>query len=188
MNIGILGSSFDPPHIGHLLVARQTREVVGLDQVWLMPYFAHSWDTVIAGPGDRLAMAEFLEEQGIVVSSQEMEHREKSYTIDTIRRLKTRYPHTFSWIVGSDILTEFNKWKEPEALARETTLFVFPRNGYPLPGALPDGFRAVSSPDLVTTNISSTVVRNRLVKGLSVTGLIPDKVLAYIQKRHLYSQ
>lgn len=188
MRIGILGGSFDPPHLGHLLVARQTREIVGLDQVWLMPYFAHSWDAVVASPADRFAMAKLLEEPGIAVSDEEIKRQQKSYTIETMRRLRTRYSHSFFWIVGSDVFKEFSRWKEPDALPREVTFLVFPRNGYPLPDQLPSGFRAVASADLVTSNISSTVLRRRLSKGLSVTGLIPDPVLAYIQDRRLYTK
>ena len=188
MKIGILGGSFDPPHVGHLLVARQTREVAGLDEVWLMPYFAHSWDTTVTSAQDRLAMVKRMEEPGIIASDEEIAINKKSYTIDTIRRLKTKHSHSFFWIVGSDTLNEFDKWKEPGHLIKETTFLVFPRNGHPLPETLPAGFMPVSPTDLVVTNISSTVVRNRLTKGLSVVGLIPDAVMAYIQERHLYSQ
>lgn len=188
MNVGILGGSFDPPHFGHLLVARQAREIMGLDEVWLMPYFAHNWDTTVSQARDRLHMTRLIEEEGIKVSDEEMVQPEKSYTIDTVRRLKQKFPHTFHWIVGSDVLGEFHRWKEPAALQKETTFFVFPRHGFPMPDVLPQGFLPVSSPDLVTSNISSTIVRNRLVKSLSVVGLIPEAVLGYIREHGLYKQ
>ena len=69
MKIGILGGSFDPPHFGHLLVARQVREIMGLDEIWLMPYFAHNWDTTITAATDRLAMTRLIEEPGVRVSN-----------------------------------------------------------------------------------------------------------------------
>lgn len=188
MKVGILGGSFDPPHFGHLLVARQTREIVGLDQVWLMPYFAHNWDTTVSAASDRLAMARLIEEAGIMVSDEEVKQSVKSYTIETIRRLKSKYPHEFFWIVGSDVISEFARWKEPEALVKEVRFLVFSRNGYPLPQVLPPGFRAVSSTDIVTSNVSSTIVRNRLRKGLSVVGLIPEAVLGYIHEHGLYDK
>lgn len=186
MKVGILGGSFDPPHFGHLLVARQTMEIVGLDEAWLMPYFAHNWDTTISKADDRLAMARLIEEPGIAVSDEEIRSRKTSYTIDTVDRLRSKYAHNFYWIVGSDVLPEFSRWKNPDQLVKEVTLLVFPRNGYPLPTSLPVGFRPVSSPELVTSNVSSTIVRNRLVKGLSVVGLIPERVIAYIRKNGLY--
>jgi len=187
MRIGILGGSFDPPHFGHLFVARQTREIIGLDQVWLMPYFSHSWDPVVASPQDRLAMTKLMEEPGIVASNEEITHGGKSYTIDTIRRLKASYKHSFFWIIGSDILPEIKRWKEPKSLTKEVIFLVFPRSGFPIPKRLPAGLLPVTSPGLVTTNISSTIVRNRLLKGLSVTGLTPDTVLAYIKEHKLYT-
>lgn len=188
MKIGILGGSFDPPHFGHLLVARQTREVAGLDELWLMPYFAHSWDVTVSKARDRLAMAKLIEEPGIKVSDEETRQEVKSYTIDTVRRLKEKYPNDeFYWIVGSDVLGEFDRWKEYEMLKKEVAFLVFPRNGYPVPKELPHGFQLVSSPDLVTSNISSTIVRKRLQKGHSVVGLVPEGVLGYIQNHTLYN-
>ena len=187
MRIGILGGSFDPPHIGHLLVARQTRELARLDEVWLMPYFAHNWDPTVSPAFDRLSMTKLIEEKGIITSEEEIEKNEKSYTIDTVRRLKKHHAsHEFYWIVGSDTLPEFRLWKEAEALAREVKFLVFPRNGHPLPKVLPQGFSQVASPDLVITNISSSVVRNRFTKRLSVVGLIAPPVLDYIKKHNLY--
>ncbi len=186
MKVGILGGSFDPPHFGHLLVTRQIREIVGLDEVWLMPYFAHNWDKTISSAADRLALAKLIEEEGIKVSDEEITQANKSYTLDTVRRLKAKFTHTFFWIIGSDILREFSRWKEPEQLVKETTFLVFPRNGYPIPTTLPVGFQVVASSDLVTSNLSSTIVRNRLTKGLSVVGLIPEAVIRYIQEHKLY--
>jgi len=187
MKIGILGGSFDPPHIGHLLVARQTREIVHLDQVWLMPYFAHNWDPTVSAASDRLAMTKLIEEEGVKASDSEILRKEKSYTIDTSRRLKEQFPkYNFFWIVGSDVLPEFHRWKDSKTLPKEVSFLVFPRNGHPLPGQLPEGFDAVTSPELVTSNLSSTIIRGRISKGLSIVGLIPSSVLTYIEEHGLY--
>lgn len=186
MKIGILGGSFDPPHFGHLLLARQTREIVGLDEIWLMPYFAHSWDPTLSPAEDRLAMARLVEEQGVVVSEEETSQKATNYTIETIRRLKAKHKHEFSWIVGSDILGEFERWHDYEALSGEIPFLVFPRNGYPASTALPPGFQLIDSPDIITSNISSTIVRKRLQQAHSVVGLIPDSVLSYIREHKLY--
>jgi nicotinate-nucleotide adenylyltransferase len=186
MKIGILGGSFDPPHFGHLLLARQTREIVGLDEVWLMPYFAHSWDPTLSPAEDRLAMARLIEEPGVVVSEEETGQKAINYTIDTVRRLKAKHQHKIFWIVGSDILGEFDRWKDHEELSGEVPFLVFPRNGYPASSTLPSGFQLIDSPDIITSNISSTVVRKRLQIGHSVVGLIPERVLAYIRQHKLY--
>ena len=186
MKVGILGGSFDPPHLGHLLVARQTLGIMNLDQVWLMPYFAHSWDSTFSSADDRLSMTKLTEEKKIIVSKEEIGNKTKSYTIDTVRRLKQKFSHTFFWIIGSDELKDFKRWKDYQELVKEITFLVFPRKGYPLPDIPSQGFRLVSSPDLVTSNISSTIIRSRLLKGLSVKELISEPVLAYITKHKLY--
>jgi nicotinate-nucleotide adenylyltransferase len=186
MKIGILGGSFDPPHFGHLLLARQTREIVGLDEIWLMPYFAHSWDPTLSPAEDRVAMARLIEEPGIVVSEEETSQKTINYAIETVRRLKAKSTHEFFWIVGSDILGEFARWRDHEALSKEIPFLVFPRNGYPTSTALPPGFQLIDSPDIITSNISSTVVRKRLQQAHSVVGLIPEGVLSYIHEHKLY--
>ncbi len=186
MKVGILGGSFDPPHIGHLLVARQTREMLGLDEVWFMPYFAHNWDATSSSPADRLAMTQLIVEPGIEASDEEVKQSGKSYTIDTVRRLQRRFNHEFFWIVGSDLLPEFSLWKEAQELAKLIRFLVFPRLGHLIPDKLPDGFISILSQDLVITNISSTRVRQRIKHGLSVVGLISDEVGKYIDDYRLY--
>lgn len=186
MRVGILGGSFDPPHSGHLLVARQTKKIMSFDQIWLMPYFAHSWDLTISSPKDRFKMTKLIQEKDIIASDEEIKIPSKNYTIDTIKRLKEKYSHVFFWIAGSDILSEFKRWKEYQRLTKEVAFLIFPRNGFPLPKKLPAGFSLISSPDLITSNISSAIIRDRIKKGLPVERLIPEAVLSYIQKHHLY--
>lgn len=187
MRIGILGGSFDPPHIGHLLVARQTREIVKLDEVWLMPYFAHNWDTTASSAKDRFVMTKLLEENGIIASGEEINRHERSYTIDTVIRLKKKFPQdSFFWIVGSDVLSEFHRWKEWERLPSEITFLVFPRVDYPSPATFPIGFQAVISASLVMTNISSSLIRQRIRKHLTIDNLVPSRVSSYILQQRLY--
>lgn len=186
MKVGILGGSFDPPHIGHLLVARQTREMLGLDEVWFMPYFAHNWDATSSTPVDRLAMTQLIAETGITASDEEIKQPGKSYTIDTVRRLQAKFDYEFYWIIGSDLLPEFSRWKEASELTKLIKFLVFPRVGFLLSEKLPAGFVGINSRDLVLTNISSTRVRQRIKHGLSVTGLISETVGQYINEHRLY--
>lgn len=188
MRIGILGGSFDPPHLGHLLVARQTKEIMHLDRIWLMPYFAHSWDTTTSSAKDRFEMTKLVGEKDIIASNEEVKLPKTSYAIDTVRRLKQKYSHEFFWIIGSDAPADFKKWKESEQLTKEITFLVFPRNGYIMPIELPANFQKIASSDLITSNISSHIIRNRIIKGLSVEGLISNSVLSYIQKQNLYEK
>lgn len=186
MRIGILGGSFDPPHLGHISAARQVKKIMNLDEIWLMPYYKHSWDSTASSASNRYAMTKLIEEKGIIASDEEIKSKKKSYTIQTVRRLKRKYPHHFFWIIGSDILPDFTKWKEYEKLAEEIKFLVVPRVGFSFPSSPQKGFHFISSPEFVTSNISSSIIRHNVKKNLSVAEFISKPVLSYIQKHKLY--
>lgn len=186
MRIGILGGSFDPPHFGHMLVARQVKDALSLDKIWLMPYFMHTWDSTPSSAKHRFNMTKLIEEKEINACDEEIKHKRKSYTIETVRRLKRKYPHTFFWIIGSDVLTDFKKWKEHGNLVKEVEFLVVIRNGYQLPLNLPKGFQLICPPQFISTNVSSSIIRDRIRKNLSVNNLVSKSVLSYIQKNNLY--
>ncbi len=187
MRIAILGGRFDPPHWGHFWVARQVLEKgKGIDQVWLMPVYTHPWKASLASPFDRLNMLSFLTAAGIAVSDIEIQRGGISYTIETIRHLKENYPeHQFCWVVGSDALADFAKWRQAQKLATLLPFLVFPRSGYPIK-ILPFGMKRIEGEDIIQTNLSSSYIRQRLKAGLSIFGLVPEKVEDYIQKKNLY--
>ncbi|MBI4096135.1 MAG: nicotinate (nicotinamide) nucleotide adenylyltransferase [Candidatus Levybacteria bacterium] len=186
MRIGILGGSFDPPHLGHILAARQVKKIMSLDEIWLMPYYKHSWDSTASCASHRYAMTKLVEEKGIIASDEEIKSKKKNYTIQTVQRLKRKYPHVFFWIIGSDILPDFTKWKEHKKLAEEIKFFVVPRVGFSFPSKPQKGFHFISSPEFVTSDISSSIIRHNIKEDLSVAELISKPVLSYIQKHKLY--
>lgn len=186
MRIGILGGAFDPPHLGHILVARQVRKIMNLDEIWLIPYYSHPWRRAHASVEHRLAMTKLIYEPCVQVSDIEIKRKGKSYTIDTLSELKRKYLHTFFWIVGTDILVNFSKWKEYEKLIKETSFLVIPRNGYPLPLKPSSGFKVLSHRSFISINISSSIIRAFIKKKLTIDGLVPKPVLSYIQKNNLY--
>ena len=117
MKIAILGGAFDPPHIGHYLVARQVKELLEMDEVWFMVCYSYFPEFPgkmkrITGYEDRYAMATLLNENGNMrVSDFEYRFNKKSRTIDTLSLLKNRYSqHEFFWIIGSDVLPTFHLW------------------------------------------------------------------------------
>ncbi len=187
MRIGILGGSFDPPHLGHILIARQVREIMKLDEVWLMPYFAHSWNKTTSSAVERLKMAKLINENGVKVSEIELIRKEKSYTINTVRILKKEYSHKFYWIIGSDLLADYKKWKEHKQLTSEIEFIVVPRPGYDLQPKLPGNFMPILSSKFISLNLSSSLIRERLKKKLSIDGLVPGSILSCIKKNKLYA-
>jgi nicotinate-nucleotide adenylyltransferase len=197
MKIAILGGSFNPPHLGHLLVARQVKETLRMDEVWLMPCNKHPFSKKIIAAQDRLQMTKLVEEKGIKASDFEVKKNQISYTVDTIRTLIEKLPqHRFYWIIGSEQLSTFYKWKQPQKLLHNHRLIVFPRN---INGGLedlvkknlclktiPKKITLLESKKLITTNLSSSLIRERLKKGLSIKYLVPEKIRQYIIKNKLY--
>jgi nicotinate-nucleotide adenylyltransferase len=186
MNIAVFGGRFDPPHYGHLLAAEQIlEEIPEIDQLWFLPANTHPWKEMVAPPLHRLNMTKFLETEKIKVSDLDIKRDGATYTIDTVKLLKKDKRNKFIWICGSDTLKEFHRWKNYKELSRLIPFLVFPRSDYQIE-QLPEGFTIIKNKKLITTNFSSTVIRERIKKDLPITGLVPEKVEEYIKKHKLY--
>lgn len=187
MKIAVLGGRFDPIHVGHLLIARQVLEFdPSIDKVLFVPAYEHHWKPIQASPEDRIAMITSLLEDGMEVSDIEIKRRGVSYSIDTIKALKEETGAEIVWVVGSDIVKEFDKWKDADQLVKEATFLVFPRDPYKLPENLPVGFKLVESSTLQVANFSSTVIRQRIKEGKTIKYLVSEKVEKYIKENNLY--
>lgn len=189
MKIAILGGSFDPPHLGHYFVIKQVLELrKDIDKILLVPAFQHQWKPIQASPKDRLAMLQALVNKKVEISDIELRRQGVSYTVDTVREVKNKTKADIFWIVGSDILSEFNRWEKTEELLSLTTFLVFPRDPHYIPENIPAGFEVMRNKDLITTSISSTVVRQRIKEGKSISYLVPKEVEEYIAKHKLYQK
>ncbi|MBI2431073.1 MAG: nicotinate (nicotinamide) nucleotide adenylyltransferase [Candidatus Levybacteria bacterium] len=187
MRIAIFGGRFDPPHIGHWLVAKQILEKrPDIKEVLFIPANKHQWKPIEAKGADRLSMLKYFVNNSMKVSDTELRRGGVSYAIDTIRDIKKRFNHDIYWIVGSDILLEFSRWEKTENLTNLATFLVFPRDPFSKPKKLPKGFEIITGEDLITTNLSSTIIRERIKKKLPITHLVPKEVEAYITKHKLY--
>lgn len=203
MKIGILGGSFDPPHLGHYLIARQVIEFAGIDQVWLLPNYsteAHHkiFQKKLSPPDNRLEMSRLMEDKFIKVSDFEIKYNQDSITIITLRMLYKKYPgNKFYWITGSDKLINFNEYDEYEDLIKNHNLIVFPRehmlwdldervkSAFNL-SSISDNIIVLNDKNLVLTNISSTLIRDRVRKKLSIKYLVQEKIEKYITDHNLY--
>jgi nicotinate-nucleotide adenylyltransferase len=187
MKIAILGGRFDPPHIGHFLVARQILDFrKDIDKVLLVPAFAHPWKPIIASPEDRLSMLQSFAGTGMEVSDIDIKRKGMTYTIDTIKEVKKNTGAEIYWIVGSDILPEFKRWKDSEELLKLANFLVVPRDPHALPKKVPEGFEVINSPKLITTNFSSTLIRDRVKQGESIENIVPKCIEQYIREHKLY--
>lgn len=186
MKIGILGGSFNPPHLGHLLIAQQILDFTGIDAIWFLPAFKHTFDKPLAAVADRLAMTQLVKMPNMHVSTLEITHQLSGDTIELLPILKNKYPKDiFTFIIGSDQLPMFEKWGSWEKLIKSIPFLVVPRAGYPLSPLYPQ-MQVLAHELFITTNISSSLVRSRIKKGLSVTHLVTDEVGEYIKKKGLY--
>jgi len=185
MKIAILGGRFDPPHIGHILIARQILDYrKDIDKIIFVPAFKHKWKPITANNQDRLKMLELSLEKNMEISTVELDRKGISYAIDTIRAIKKQTNAQIYWIVGADILTEFHKWTNTKELLEEAIFLVFPRDPYRIPKKLPKGFEIVTNPKLLITSFSSTFIRGRIKNGFSIKYLVPEKVEKYIAEHN----
>ncbi len=187
MKIAILGGRFDPIHTGHILIARQVLELrPEVDKVLFIPAYQHQWKPIAASPKDRIAMIELALEDRMEVSDIEIKRKGISYSIDTIKSLKKQTGTKIYWIIGSDILPEFERWEKKDELVKEATFLVFPRDPYDLPTNLPEGFELISDPNLMVTSFSGTAIRDRVKAGKSIKYLVNAEVERYIKENKLY--
>ena len=191
--IGILGGSFDPIHLGHLTIAQDSLEQFELDQALFVPAYRAPLKSKapIASPDQRMWMTRLAVEGNERFSVCDADFREEaiSYSIDTIRRLKTEYlGDRFFWILGTDQLAQLHKWRSIDELVREVTFIAFERSGSGADDALdelPDHAEVLFAKPRVI-EFSSTEIRSRLKSGLSVKYFLPASVFDYIKAEHLY--
>ena len=198
--IGILGGTFDPPHLGHLLIAETARVALDLESVIFLPAgepWLKSGQRITPATYRlemvRLAVADNLD---FCVSDCEIRRTGATYTVDTLRELRRGFPPDMElyFIVGSDVLDQFHRWKEPEAILELCRLAVIERPGGPVEGiaALRENFSdALDSGAVVAVagprvDFSASELRRVLAAGLSTRYQIPDAVAEYIAEHGLY--
>ena len=188
VRLGILGGTFDPPHLGHLLAAVDAVERLTLDRLVLVPAAVQPLKSaaVTAPPRDRLAMARLLvdDDARFEVDPMEIERAGLSYSVDTLGSFAERFPTAERFfLVGADVLGTFEKWREPKRVLALATLAVMTRGGAPPAVTLPEGAVAIASRRI---DVSSTEIRARVASGRSLRGFVPDSVAAYIAAHGLY--
>jgi nicotinate-nucleotide adenylyltransferase len=185
MKIGILGGTFNPPHIGHVILAQEVYQKLGLDKVFFIPTNlpphkeSHNVDA-----HHRLAMARLTTkgDPHFEVLDLEIKRGGVSYTIDTVRELKAHHRGAmFYLIVGSDLANDFPTWKYFQDLKRAVKIVVAKRRAYPLEHR--NRFIVVN---IVQMGISSSHIRGLIKKRFSVQYLVTDQVAQYIETHKLY--
>ena len=196
--IGILGGTFNPIHIGHLMLAEWAADAAILDQVWLIPAGTPCWktDETILPASQRLQMVKLALDGNHKLKCMDLEVRKEgySYSYETMEALKQQFPeHHFYFIVGSGCLFTLENWKCPERLFQSCTILAACRGNTPFRelelkrAQLLERFQGdillMRFPDL---SLSSTEIRERIKNHESVKYMVPDKVIQYIREKRCY--
>lgn len=193
MRVVILGGAFNPPHLGHQLIAEQILDFNQAEEVWLTPCYRHTFDKELIAYKHRVAMVKMIIDGKIKYCGLEIDNQLSGETIELMEFLRKEYPqHQFSFVIGSDNLENFKKWGQWERLLETTKFLVFPRPEFDYDLKKYDldqpeyQLDLIRHPLLVTISLSSSNIRERIKKGLSISGLVPKKVEEYIKKHRLY--
>jgi len=192
MKIGIFGGTFNPPHLGHLIVAEHVRIEYSLDRVMFMPASIppHKLREQLVSSEHRAAMLRLAiqDNPNFDISQTELERGGISFTIDTLRELtKTHSEDHLFLLIGMDNLLEFHTWKSPHEILDVATVVVMTRPGFTTtenPLLKNEVLKICIVPEIA---ISSREIRKRIKEGKSIHYLVPDTVREYIRKHQLYT-
>ena len=191
MRIGVFGGTFDPPHVGHLLLAADARDALDLDRLIFVPASAQPLKVdkpAVASARDRLEMVRLVvaDDANYQVDDAEINREGLSYTVDTLEHLAGRYAGAeFFLLLGQDALAGFGQWRKPERILELATLALMMRSGA---GDVAQ-WRKAERLALVSTrrvDVSSSEIRERLRAGKSIKGFVPESVERFIDARGLY--
>lgn len=183
--VGILGGTFNPPHIGHLVMANEAFHAARLDEVRFMPNFIAPHKEVSGGSAvQRLEMVKLAiaDHPSFAVEPIEIDQGGVSYSVETMARLIEREPDTeFHFIIGGDMAAGLKDWHRIDELCEMVRFIGVSRPGYEAITEYPVDF--IQSPEI---HLSSTLLRERAANGATMKYLVPDAVESYIRKEHLY--
>lgn len=188
--VGIFGGSYNPVHIGHMMLASYLQQWKYVDEVWLTLSPANPLKDAGALLPDmkRLAMLTLAvgETTGLDICDIELSMPRPSYTINTLDLLAERNPDKrFKLIIGSDNWAIFDRWRDSQRILDEYGVIVYPRPGYPVDRSrIIDGMEYVDAP---LAHISSTFIRNGIAMGRDMKYFLPEGVFKYIKDNKLYS-
>ena len=192
--MGLMGGTFDPIHVGHLAIAEEARDALGLDRILFVPAGRppHKREIDVSQVDDRVAMVALAisDNPAFELCRIEVDRPGPSYTVDTVEALADEADLTV--ILSVETFVELPTWHEPERLFAAARVAVVPREGYPAPdpawlsAMFPGRERRVTYLEGPRLGLSSTAIRARVSAGRSIRYLVPASVEAYIADKHLY--
>ncbi len=188
MKIGLYFGSFNPIHIGHLIIANHIVNYTNLEQVWLVvtPQNPLKPSSGLLNEYNRLHLVQLAVEENPKLRASDAEFKlpKPSYTIDTLTYLQEKYPkNEFSVIMGSDSFSNIGKWKNAEVLVKNHKIIIYLRPNFPVKGDLRHNIELLNAPLL---NISATAIRETIKQNKSIRYLVHDKVCDEIERTGYY--
>lgn len=191
MKVGLLFGSFNPVHIGHMVIANYMLEFTDMDKLWFVvsPHNPLKKKSTLLADHHRLELVNRAIGDNSKMRASDIEFRlpQPSYTVTTLAYLKEKYPdHKFALIMGSDNLATLHKWRNYEVLLKEYEIFVYPRPGdKELPFRDHPNVKITEAPLM---DVSSTFIRNAIKGKKDVRYFMPDAVARYIKEMHFYEK
>jgi len=187
---GLFFGSFNPIHIGHLIIANYMATQTDLDEVWIVvsPQNPLKEKNSLANDYDRLHLVQLAVEDNPQLRASNIEFNlpKPSYTVDTMAYLKEKYPDkNFVLLMGGDNLQSFHKWKNYEVLLRDHDIYIYKRPSFDAPSRF-HNHPSIHFFDAPQMNISATYIRRCLREGKSIQYLVPDVVFKYLEGSNLY--
>lgn len=185
--IGILGGTFNPPHLGHLIIAEQVKDQLDLDRILFMPtaeppHSSREKETISSKKRVEMLDLAIMNHPDFDLELYEVEKEGKNYTFNTMKALIDLYPGVeFYFIIGGDMIADLPTWHRIEELVHLVQFVGVERPGYSEESKYP-----IIMVDIPMTNISSSVIRDKVSKGCSIRYLVPDTVREYIETEGLY--
>lgn len=184
--IGILGGTFDPPHCGHLVIANEVLDKLGLEEIWFMPNKEppHKEKTELVSDEDRLKLIHLAidDHPRFRLETIELDRTGPSYTYDTMKLLKERYPDVeFYFIIGADMIEYLPKWYKISELIRLVNFVGVGRPCFEMETPYP-----IIYADVPEFAVSSSMIRERIKNGRTIRYLVPESVRRYIEEKKLY--
>lgn len=190
MNIGIFSGSFDPIHIGHIILANYIVEFTEIDKIWFLvsPQSPFKANKELTNENLRLEMVQkaLADYEHFEASNIEFSLPKPSYTVNTLEAVQEKYPeHQFTLIIGADNWASFEDWKNPERILDRFKLMVYPRLGsrITIPTKMRNKVEALESPII---EISSTFIRESIAEGRDMKAFLPLSVYNMINEKQLY--
>jgi len=194
VRLGLLGGTFDPPHVGHLIAAQDAMQALALARVAFIPAARppHKLDRPVTAAKHRLAMLRLAcaDDPRFTLETLELDRVGPSYTVDTLRTLARR-GHELFLLIGADQFAEFDTWKEPAQVRRLATLGVMRRAGEEVAAGIVGqdaGFLPVRDVPVTRVDVSSSLIRAAVAGGRSIRYLVSPAVEKYIHEHQLYRE